>query len=87
MTKKWYEKLPESVVSRNRRTQPRLPKGKGWYRFIDILEESPLGEVTLRRNIKAMIREGKMIVYEGTERGATGRIQRQVWYKKVNKKP
>ena len=29
---------------------------------IDILEESPLGEVTLRRNIKAMIREGKMIV-------------------------
>lgn len=83
MTKQWYEKLPESVESRDRRKEPRLPKGKGWKRFFDLLEASPLGEVTLRRRIQAELRAGTMICYEGTERGPTGRLQRQVWYKKV----
>lgn len=83
MTKQWYEKLPESVESRDRRKEPRPPKGRGWKRFIELLEASPLGEVTLRRRIQAELRAGTMICYEGTERGATGRLQRQVWYKKV----
>lgn len=86
MTKRWYEKLPQSVEPRDRRKRPRLPKGRGWKRFAELLKESPRGEVTLRRNIQQELREGTMICYEGTEYGATGRLQRQVWYKKIRVK-
>lgn len=79
---KWFEKLPKTIEARNVKKEPRLPKGKGWFRFIELLEASPRGEVTLRRQIQAELRANTMICYEGTERGATGRLQRMVWYKK-----
>jgi hypothetical protein len=81
--KAWYEKLPQSVEARNRRKEPRIPKGRGWRKFMQLLEASPKGEVTFRREIQAELRSGTMICYEGTEYGPTGRLQRQVWYKKV----
>jgi hypothetical protein len=85
MTKQWYESLPDSVESRNRRKQPREPKGKGWITFMNILDKSKKGEVTLRRMIRKEITDGKMIAFEGTQRSViNGRLQRQVWYKKVS---
>ena len=84
MTKRWYDKLPDSVETRNRRKEPREPQGKGWITFMDILSKSEKGEVTLRRKIRKEITDGKMITFEGTQRSViNGRLQRQVWYKKV----
>jgi hypothetical protein len=79
----WYERLPHSIEARNRRKEPRPPTGRGWKRFVDLLGESPWGEVTTRRRIQEELKAGRMMCFEGTERSPTGRLQRMVWYKKV----
>jgi hypothetical protein len=61
------------------------PSGSGWQTFTEILEMVEFGQCKLRKQIKAGIKSGKVLIFQGQEIGIDGQRRKKVWYKLKNK--
>jgi len=61
------------------------PSGPGWQTFTEILEMVEFGQCKLRKQIKAGIKSGKVLIFQGQEIGIDGQRRKKVWYKLKNK--
>lgn len=60
------------------------PSGPGWQTFTEILEMVKFGQCKLRKQIKAGIKSGKVLIFQGQEIGIDGQRRKKVWYKLKN---
>lgn len=57
------------------------PKGPGWQTFHEILEIVTIGQCKLRKQIKAGLESGKVLIFQGQDIGIDGQRRKKVWYK------
>ena len=73
----WIEDLNKASAQRGN-----LPKGDGWKKMVEILEESPFGQVKTRELINLGLKDGTYEVHVGSESSDKGHLVRRFWYRK-----
>ena len=74
----WANALDE--ISKDQ-IKSRQPEGPGWQTFSEILEIVKIGQSKLRQQIKAGLKNGSILIFEGQDFGIDGQRRKKIWYK------
>jgi hypothetical protein len=59
----------------------RQPTGSGWQTFQDIYKTVNVGQCKLRKQLKAGLDDGSILMFNGQDLGIDGKRRQKVWYK------
>lgn len=76
----WANALDQITQEEIKTKQP----GPGWHTFAEITEMVEVGQCKLRKQIKAGIKAGTILIFHGQAIGVDGTKRKKIWYKLKN---